>query len=86
MTTNATIVVEEITDALQIPTWAIHVDRETGQYYVRRRTASGAERLDVELGARHEGTAQVLSGLSEGDQVVRVPESSQFDFGEGFAE
>jgi len=86
MTTNATIVVEEISDALRIPTWAIHVDRESGLYYARRRTASGVERVDVELGARHEGIAQVLSGLSAGDEVVRVPESSQFEFGEGFAE
>jgi len=86
MTTSATIVVEEIADALKIPTWAIHVDRDSGQYYVRRRTVSGVERVDVQLGARYEGVAQVLSGLSAGDEVVRVPESSQFDFGEGFAE
>jgi len=86
MTASATIVVEEIKDALKIPTWAIHVDRDSGQYYVRRRTASGVERVDVGLGARHEGVAQVLSGLSAGDEVVRVPESSQFNFGEGFGE
>ena len=86
MTASATIVVEEIPDALMIPTWAIHVDRESGQYYVRRRTPGGFERVDVTLGARHEGVAQVVSGLSAGDEVVRLPESSQFNFGEGFGE
>lgn len=86
MTTSATIVVEEISDALKIPTWAIHVDRDTGQYFVRRRTASGIEQVDVELGARYEGVAQVLRGLSAGDEIVRDPESSQFDFSQGFGE
>jgi hypothetical protein len=32
-------------------------------------------RTDVELGVRHEGIAQVLDGLAEGDQAVWVQES-----------
>ena len=86
MTTNATIIVEEISDTLKIPTWAVHIDRDTGQYYVRRRTEDGLERVDVELGVRQEGVAQVLAGLSAGDEVVRSPETSQFDFESGFGE
>jgi HlyD family secretion protein len=81
MTTNATIVVEELSDVLQIPTWAVRVDRETGQYYVNRRSGDSIERADVSLGARSEGVAQVLDGLSAGDEIVRAPESSPFDFG-----
>jgi HlyD family secretion protein len=86
MTTSATIIVEEISDTLKIPTWAVHVDRDTGQYYVRRRTGDDIERVDVKLGVRNEGIAQVLDGLSAGDEIVRVPESSQFDFGAGPSE
>lgn len=86
MTTSASVIVEEISDALKIPTWAVHIDRDTGQYYVRRRTADAIERVDVTLGERHEGMAQVLEGLSEGDEIVRAPESSLFDFESGFSE
>jgi HlyD family secretion protein len=86
MTTSATIIVEEISDTLKIPTWAVHIDRETGQYYVRRQTGDGIERVDVKLGVRQEGIAQILDGLSAGDEVVRSPETAQFDFESGFGE
>ncbi|RLC85913.1 MAG: hypothetical protein DRI79_10740, partial [Chloroflexi bacterium] len=78
MTANATIVVDELTDVLMIPTWVVHVDRDTGQTYVHRQAGDGIERVDVELGVRYEGRAQVLSGLSEGDVVILAPESGNF--------
>ncbi len=81
MTASATIVVEELEDVLKIPTWVVRVDRETGQYYVDRRSGDDIERVYVNLGVRHEGVAQVLDGLSAGDEVVRVPDSSLFGFG-----
>ncbi|MFQ6099752.1 MAG: efflux RND transporter periplasmic adaptor subunit [Anaerolineae bacterium] len=79
MTANATIVVEELTDVLTIPTWVVRVDRTTGQTYVNRKVGDTVERVDVELGVRYEGVAQVLDGLSEGDVVVLV-KSTPFDF------
>jgi hypothetical protein len=42
-----------------------------------------AERVNVELGLRREGVAEVLSGLSEGDVIVRLPDSGLFSFGMG---
>lgn len=81
MTANATIVVAELTDVLKIPTWAVRVDRETGQTFVDRRVGSEIERVDVELGTRYEEAVQVLSGLSEGDEVVRLEDSTTFEFG-----
>jgi HlyD family secretion protein len=81
MTANATIVVEELADVLTIPTWVVRVDRDTGQTYVHRQTGNDFERVDVTLGVRYAGVAQVLGGLSEGDQVAWVQESS-FGFGE----
>jgi len=86
MTANATIVVEELTGVLMIPTWVVRVDRSTGQTYVHLRVPDedivegGVERVDVALGVRHEGAAQVLDGLSEGDEVVWVQDSTLFDF------
>jgi HlyD family secretion protein len=81
MTANATILVEELADVLMVPTWVVRVDRDTGQTYAHRRAGDDVERVDVELGVRHGGFAQVLDGLTEGDEVVWVPESTPFDFG-----
>jgi RND family efflux transporter MFP subunit len=74
MTANVTIVVQELADVLLIPTWVVRVD-ETGQTYVNQRVGGEIVRTDVELGVRHEGIAQVLDGLAEGDQAVWVQES-----------
>jgi multidrug efflux pump subunit AcrA (membrane-fusion protein) len=81
MTANAAIVVQKLSDTLLIPTWVVRVDGDTGQTYVHRRVEDDVERVDVRLGARSEGVAQVLDGLSEGDTVVRLPDSSPFGFG-----
>jgi HlyD family secretion protein len=81
MTANATIVTEELTDVLTIPTWVVRVDRSTGQTYVQRRAGTTLERVDVQVGVRYEGVAQVLGGLAEGDEVVWVPESQPFNMG-----
>jgi len=80
MTANATIIVEELTDVLKIPTWVVRVDRDTGETYVHRRRGDEVERADVELGVRYEGVAQVIKGLSAGDEVVRLGDSTSFDF------
>ncbi|MFO7742294.1 MAG: efflux RND transporter periplasmic adaptor subunit [Anaerolineae bacterium] len=81
MTASATIVIEELADVLRIPTWAVRVDQETGQTFVYRRVREQIERVDVEIGARYEGIARVLNGLSEGDELVRISNSNTFDFG-----
>jgi len=83
MSANATIIVEELSDVVKMPTWAVRVDRDTGQYYVHRRVGGEIERVDVDLGVRHEGFAHVLRGLTAGDEIVRVPESSAFGLGGG---
>jgi HlyD family secretion protein len=80
MTANGTIVVEELANVLTIPTWVVHVDRSTGQTYVDRQVGERTERVDVELGVRHGGVAQVLDGLSDGDVVIWVGDNG-FTFG-----
>jgi HlyD family secretion protein len=75
MTANATIVVKELSDVLKIPTWVVRVDKDTGQMYVNQREGEEIVRTDIELGVRYEGVAQVLSGLSEGDEAIWVEES-----------
>lgn len=80
MTANTTIVVEELANVLKIPVWVVRVDRDTGQTYVHRRVGDEIKRVDVKLGVRHESVVQVLEGLSETDEVVRVQEGATFDF------
>jgi len=70
MTADARIIVAELDDVLMIPTWVVRVDRTTGQTYVELRAGNDYERVDVSLGARHEGYVQVLAGLEEGDEVI----------------
>ncbi len=74
MTANVTIVVEELTDVLTIPTWVVRVD-DVGQTYVNQQAGDEVTRTDVELGVRHAGNVQVLGGLSEGDEAIWVQES-----------
>jgi multidrug efflux pump subunit AcrA (membrane-fusion protein) len=81
MTASARIIADELTDVLQIPSWAVRVDRETGQTYVHRRRGDEIERVDVTLGVRQEGRSQVVSGLSAGDEIVRLDDSDSFGFG-----
>jgi HlyD family secretion protein len=78
MTASATIVVQELADVLTIPTWVVRVDHTTGQTYVYWQVGSDVERVDVELGKRYEGVAQVLGGLSEGDVVILVDDHPSF--------
>lgn len=70
MSASVTILVQELSDQLLIPTWAIQTDPVTNRSYVIRQTATGPERVNVRLGIRYGGFAQVLSGLSEGDVLV----------------
>ncbi len=74
MTANVTIVVEELTDVLIIPTWVVRIDRDTGQTYVQRQVGEQTERVDIQLGVRGNGVVQVLGGLEEGDVLVLVQE------------
>jgi HlyD family secretion protein len=81
MTVNVTVVVNELTDVLQVPSWVVRVARDTGQTYVNQRVGEEVVRTDVVLGVRHAGVVQVLDGLSEGDEAIWVEESSAFGFG-----
>jgi multidrug efflux pump subunit AcrA (membrane-fusion protein) len=80
MTANATIKVKELTDVLKIPTWVVRVDRDTGQMYVHRRAGGTFERVDISLGVREGGFVQVMDGLSEGDEVVRLEDDAASGF------
>ena len=81
MSATAVIMVEELTDQLLIPNWVVRIDPTTGQPYIYRQTPDGLERVDVQLGVRHGGYSQVLSGLREGDVLVLVRDQTGGLFG-----
>ena len=64
MTANATIVIEELTEVLLLPTWVVRVDNRSGQTYVDKQVGDQTERVDITLGVRYEGVVQILDGLS----------------------
>lgn len=70
MNATAEIVISQVDDALLIPTRALESDREAGRYYVTRQTATGTERIEVQVGLRDEDNVQITSGLDEGDTLV----------------
>ncbi|HDQ72911.1 MAG TPA: efflux RND transporter periplasmic adaptor subunit, partial [Chloroflexi bacterium] len=78
MTANATIVVDELADVLMAPTWVVRVDPITGQTYVHQRVGDEIVRTDVTVGVRHEGMAEIVDGLSEGEEVIWVQDTGLF--------
>jgi len=75
MTASLTILVQELENVLQVPTWMVRVDRTTGQTYVHRQMGEDVEAVDVSLGIRYEGMSQVIGGdLEEGDTLVWIPQ------------
>jgi multidrug efflux pump subunit AcrA (membrane-fusion protein) len=70
MSATADITTQELEDVLQVPNWAIRIDRETGQTLVNLLQDNEVKETEVRIGVRGEDFSQVLSGLEEGDVVV----------------
>lgn len=68
---EAAIVVDELADALSVPTSALF--RRDERWHVFVVAQEHAQLREVEIGARSTDAAQVLAGLSEGEQVVIFP-------------
>jgi HlyD family secretion protein len=77
MTANVDIVTEERDDILLVPNRFIRVERATGQAFVDRAAGAGIQSIEIQIGLRDELHSEVLAGLSEGDVVVLVKESSR---------
>ena len=70
---DADIVVWRSDNALTVPVSSIF--RQEGRWYVFAIVADRVERREVELGRRSDERAEILGGLSEGDDVVHYPTS-----------
>jgi len=68
MTANVSILVESREGTLLVPLRAVETEGE--QAYVWRVTPDGNERVSVTLGLMTDTEVEILSGLSEGEEVV----------------
>ena len=70
MTAQVHIVIGSADDALLIPVTALGDRQPDGSYTVRVRRGGGIETRNIRIGLDDKVVAEVLDGLSEGDQVV----------------
>ena len=81
LTANVSIVVQEVTDALIVPNWAIRINRDTGEAFVNRLAGTDqVEEVSITIGLRNEQYSQVLIGLQAGDVVAITNQRETFSF------
>ncbi len=77
MSSTATVVVQELADALIVPNRFIRLDRATQQAYVTVENDAGRfSEVPVQLGLRNETESQIVSGIDEGQRLVLVARST----------
>ena len=74
MTVTVEIIVKQLEQVLVLPTEGIR-DANTDKPWVMSIRNQHAEHRDVVLGAKGEGSVEILSGLSDGDKVIPVTET-----------
>jgi multidrug efflux pump subunit AcrA (membrane-fusion protein) len=67
-TATVSLIYKQLTNVLTVPTLALHTSN--GQAYVNVMAGGKQVRHDVTVGIASGGVVQIVSGLSEGDQVV----------------
>lgn len=75
MSANVDIITEVREGVLIIPNWTIRIDRGTGKTYVNLRQGDQLNEVEIVTGLRNTNESEVLSGLTEGDEVVVVQKS-----------
>lgn len=82
MTATATIVVEDLKEALVLPNRFIRIDRNSQKAYTTVQMPDGTfQEIEIQLGLRNDEETQVVSGLQQGQHVVLLPRSSFNPFG-----
>jgi HlyD family secretion protein len=70
MTVSADIVTDHRDDVLLVPNRAIWIDADSGQPFVERMSGEAVVGVVIEQGLTNEQFSEVVSGLSERDQLV----------------
>jgi len=82
LSVSAKVVTDRFEDRLTVPNSAIIVDEETEQKYVIRHTVAGNELVVIETGRYNDLVSEVISGLEEGDLVIKRSSSYREQFRE----
>ena len=84
MTADVGIVVERRDEILLVPNRFIRLDRATGKAYVDRLSGVQAQAVEIQIGLRDDVVSEVLAGLTDGDVVVLVKQSSREQLRQAF--
>jgi len=71
MTAKVTLILERLEKVLKVPVAAVFSEGDT--HYCWRVRDGRPEKVQVEIGKTNDREVQVLSGLSEGDEVLEAP-------------
>lgn len=83
MSATATIIVDQLNEALTVPNRFVRIDRTNGQAYVTVETEPGRfVETPVTLGLRSETESQIVDGVQAGDVLVLLPRGT-FDLFDG---
>jgi HlyD family secretion protein len=74
LTASVNIQTELVEDVLLIPNWAVRIDQAAAQAYAYRLVNGVPERVTIEIGRRSDNHTEILSGLSDGDEIALVTE------------
>jgi HlyD family secretion protein len=75
MSANVDIITEVRENVLIVPNWTIRIDRATGQAYVNVRRGEKIEEVKITTGLRNTNESEVVSGVTEGEELVVVQKS-----------
>ncbi|GAB4570159.1 MAG: hypothetical protein Kow0077_03750 [Anaerolineae bacterium] len=82
LSATATVIVDEAFDVLRLRNRFIRIDRRTDEAFVTVRRPDGQlEDRQIVLGRRNDTFSEIVSGLSEGEEVVLLPRTGLTDFG-----
>ena len=82
MSATATIIVDQLDQALIVPNRFIRIDRTTQDAFVTTKDDKGNfSEIPVQLGLRNELNSQIVGGLTDGQQIFLLPRSSFNPFG-----
>lgn len=75
MAANVNIILEAKSDVLLVPSAAVQI--QDGEPFVRVLKNGREERVYVKVGLQNDTQAEIISGLSEGDEVITGPITTQ---------
>lgn len=82
MSTTAIITTKDLQDIIVVPNRFIRIDRQTRQAFVTIQNSNNqTEEIAVELGERNNEVSQIVSGLEQGQRIVRLQNTSEVLFG-----